>query len=168
MTEKWRTTVSIDEDTAEHIQEDEAPFSPLVNKWAEDYYLEQRRPAMKEQKAEEMIVEIEEKQEKLKSAFNEAMHTLEDHKHTIRQVSGTCDSVDPEELESVYNQMTEWVESSLKSDGGFKNKGTPRDPNNPAIKHKASMLGMSPEKLVEELVKRDVRDGFVKPDGIEQ
>ena len=166
MSDKWRTTVSIDSHVAEDIQDDDAPFSPLVNKWAEDYYLEGKRPLMQEHQVEEMLEEIEAHEDELDQMYKSMKQMLSRHKTTLRSALG--EEADEGELDHFYEEMTDWQESPLKSVDEYVNNGVPRDPNNPAVHQAAQQLGMGPEKLVSELKKRDARDGYIQLEEDEQ
>lgn len=163
MVSKKRRSVSLDEHVAEEIEDDSAEFSPLVNKWAEDYYHEGKRPIMQEQRVEEMIDEIDRREAELDEMYEATKEMFSCHRETLRESLG--EAAEEEQLEKVYKEMTDWKPHTLSSVDGFENQGVPRDPENPAIRHRAKRLGLSPEDLVDELRKRDRRDGFVTVEG---
>lgn len=158
---KERTTVSLDERVAEHVSDDDAPFSPLVNKWAEDYYLESRRPVMKRARVKRMLEELDEQE----AAFEEQVQATRDlfskHRGMLKEALGEAPTEEEDledAIEDVYNRHTNRVShghGSIVDD-----YSTPRDPENPAMRNAAQKLGITPEHLVEELRRRDRRDGF--------
>lgn len=155
---KKRKSVSLDSHVHQAAQEDDGDFSPLVNKWAEEYYVEGKRPIMQEQKVEEMLHEIDRREAQLDEAYGAMKDTLSRHRETVR--TALADDAEDEQLEEVYNRLTDWKPTALASDSGFENNGVPRNTDNPAIRHAAKQLAISPEQLVDELRKRDRRDGF--------
>lgn len=151
---KKRRSVSLDPRIAEEIENDDAEFSPLVNKWAEDYYAESRRPAMNEQRIEEMLEDLNKREEEFEEFVEIMLNMFDRQRSMLKEAlgdSGANDEVLNEQFEEVYNQLTNRTQ--------FADHSTPRDPENPAIRQKASNMGVSPERLVEELKERDRRDG---------
>ncbi|MDL5361369.1 hypothetical protein [Halalkalicoccus sp. NIPERK01] len=152
---KRRKSVSLDEPVYEQVQDDDAEFSPLVNKWAEDYYAEGRRPAMKEQQVEQMLSDLNEREEQFEEFVKDTMAMFDQHRSMLKSALGDTaaeDDVLEEQFEDVYNELTERTQ--------FTDYSTPRDPENPAIRQHANRIGVSPQRLVEELKERDRRDGF--------
>ena len=152
---KKRRSVSLDPHIAEEIESDDAEFSPLVNKWAEDYYAEGRRPAMKEQRIEQMLEDLNSREEEFEEFVKVTMNMFDRQRSMLKEAlgdAGANDEVLNEQFEEVYNQLTNRTR--------FADHSTPRDPENPAIRQQANKIGVSPERLVEELKERDRRDGF--------
>lgn len=151
---KKRRSVSIDPHIAEEIEKDGAEFSPLVNKWAEDYYAEGRRPAMKEQRVEQMLEDLNKREAEFEEFVGIMFDMFDRQRSMLKEAlgdAGANDEVLNEQFEEVYNQLTNRTQ--------FADHSTPRDPENPAIRNQANKMGVSPERLVEELKERDRRDG---------
>jgi hypothetical protein len=105
-----------------------------------------------------MLDELDQQQ----AAFNEAVASINDMFDAQRSLlenalgrHGTDADLD-EAFEDIYNRLTNRVEGkAIMTDNSV-----PRDPENPAIRNEAEKLGVSPERVVYELERRDVRDGF--------
>lgn len=169
MSEKKRTTVSIDETVAEEVQDDEAPFSPLVNKWAHEYYIEGRRPVMDELRLEQMLDELDEAEERFENAVTEVRDLFQTHRDVLEAATGTAneplDDETKEAIDDVHKQFTNLNTSN--SLGETVNWDlSPRDPENAAVRSQAEQLGITPDHLATELRKRDLREGYIDEDAV--
>lgn len=158
---KRRTGVSLDPDVAEAKAEDDGDFSPLVNKWARDYYIGGKRPVTDRERVKQMLDELN----KVESQYEEHVQQMRDlfsrQRAMLNDALGEAPTSDEEyedAIETVYNKHTN---RSTTPGGTLVNDySTPRNPENPAMRNEAERLGISPEHLVEELLRRDRRDGF--------
>lgn len=162
MSGKWRTTVSIDGKLAEHVKEDESKFSPLVNKWTEDYYERGRRPSYERHEVEKMKDALNEEEDRMHQMISECFDRQRSRLDSLVDDMGEVEGVDEERMDEVYERVSDWKENTLSSLGdGYVNHGVPRDPEHLAIQTHANNLGIPPKVLIEEIEKRDRQYGFV-------
>lgn len=166
---KRRKSVSLDPDLADQIDELDHEFSPLVNKWAREYIEEGQRPVMNRHHIETLIAQLDAQQ----TAFNEFADAMNDQFDRYRDLlestlgeQGAVDDID-EAFEEAYERHSERYQEERLVGGGRRktyevDNSTPRDPQNLAIREEAKKLGVSPDRLVYELEKRDVRDGHAE------
>lgn len=125
---KERTSLSLDPEVAQFLQQDHVNASGLVNKLVKQY--------MGGGAGEDMIRQF--RIEQLEGELNELQAQEEQKRKQLQQ------------LKEVSQQKTEEQKQALE-EAKDALQGTPKEPDNPAIKNWASDLGMSPEELIDEL-----------------
>lgn len=177
---KKRTSVTIDEDVLEQIQEQGGNFSALVNRWTEEYIVEGRRPAMDREQIKTMLETLDDQEQELDAAreeFEDAYtgmkQTIQAHRETLLGALGNAPELEDlgEAIDELHAEQTSWEVHNT----GIQRNGLPRQTTNPAIKSYAARLGITPERLVDELghrdeqkreeIRRETEDGTRNTDG---
>lgn len=159
MTDKDRTTVSLDPALLEEIRDSDTAFSPLVERWTTEYLTDGR--AMTE------LTDLDQLYALLDDLEAEAKADVERRYDRIRDTLPDPDTVAAEraeaddleaDLDRVHDELTTLAFEDMRSVATrIDQERSPRDPENDAIRRHADRLGLEVSRLVDELEARDQR-----------
>lgn len=157
MSEKERTSVTLDPHIARKIAEDDAAFSRLVNRWAEEYYAAERRPLMDRVRIERWEAQLDQQEAAFESWVNEMREWFDDQRDLLEAAKEETTTDLPDDLDAEIDEFHEQVTEveEFATTGAHLIPTAERDPENPAIYHKADRLGITADRLVTELKRRD-------------
>lgn len=162
--DKTRTSISLDQRVAERARASDEDTSPLVNKWLDEYHRNGQRPVMDETRIDQMLAELDEREEEFDATVAAMRETFADIRETLEGARGGADEVDEamdEVFDELHDRFTEFKPGLKSTDERVDWQRSPRDPENIALQQQAERHGIDPERLTHELEKRDQRDGLV-------
>ena len=125
---KERTSLSLDPEVAQFLQQDHVNASGLVNKLVKQY--------MSGGAGEAMVRQM--RIDQLESELNELQAREEQKRRELQNLK----EIDEEKTAEQKQALSEAKEAL---------QDTPKEPDNPAIQNWAQDLGMTPEELIDEL-----------------
>lgn len=164
VSDKRRKSVSLDTRVADDVDEDDANFSALVNRWTREYFREGRRPLMDETQRDQLLDTLDEIETREKQNHSAKMDVLDQLRTLVEDNSNRVDPEADEELAAEFDELHAMFTTTtrLKSTGEVVDwERSPRQPDAVAIRTHADRLGITPDRLSRELRKRDREEGFV-------
>lgn len=159
MTDKARTSVTIDPALLEEIRDTDTAFSPLVERWTTEYLTDGR--AMTELTDLDQLyallddLEAEAKAD-VERRYDRIRDTLPDP-DTVAEEQAVSDDLDAD-LDRIHDELTTLAFEDMRSVATqIDQERSPRDPENDAIRRHANRLGLEVSRLVDELEARDQR-----------
>lgn len=128
MSDKKRTSITVDPDVYEFLSQSEVNQSGLINDLVREYKDNEKR----------QVAALRLRYQHLKREAEEARETAERKEEQAQDVKELLDEAESKETDKIQD-----VAEKLES--------VPKQPENPAVQHQAEKLGLTPEELLERI-----------------
>lgn len=158
MGDKKRTSLTLDSDLFEDVSADSTPFSHLVNKWAQDYYREEKRPMLERVRIEQWEAQLDQQEMAFEALVEEMREWFDDQRELLAEAKGSAqqemNDETEERIDGLHDRFTVYQEF-ITAGKVLDEDRSPRDPDDAAIIVQAENLNITPERLATELKRRD-------------